>query len=163
MDGMWIRSSALAAVRLVFHAAFDLAVGFGFGDGVSLIIEFLTAAEAEFDFDAGAFEVNRKGHEGIALLADESRQFHDLPLMHEQAALPQGLTVEDVPMLVGADVDADGEQFTVFDMAVGILEVDPPRTDALDFGAAEFDPGFVLFIDKIVVVGFLVLGDHLSR
>ena len=51
----------LVAVGLVLHAALDLAVGFGLGDGVALIVELFTAAESYLNLEAGAFEVDLKG------------------------------------------------------------------------------------------------------
>ena len=46
----------LVAVGLVLHAALDLAVGFGLGDGVPLVVELLASAESDLHLEAGALE-----------------------------------------------------------------------------------------------------------
>ena len=51
----------LVAVGLVLHAALDLAVGFGLGDGVALIVELLASAESDLDLEARALEVDLEG------------------------------------------------------------------------------------------------------
>ena len=152
----------LISVSSVLEAALDLPVGFGLRDGVPLIVELFTAAQPDLDLEAGALEVDLQGNQGIPLLGHQALELHDLLLMHKEAAIPQGLAVEDIAVLVGADVNADGVELTVYHLAVGVLEVDPATADALDLGAVELDPGLVFFVDEVVMPGFFILGDHLN-
>ena len=96
----------------------NIAICLPFGIGIALIVQLLTAAEADLDLEARAFEVNREGDEGKALLTDQPREFHDLSFMHEQAAVAQWLAVENISVLVRTDMDADSIDLTLFNMAV---------------------------------------------
>ena len=51
----------LVTVGFVLHAALDLAVGFGLGDGVPLVVELFASAETDLYLEAGALEVDLKG------------------------------------------------------------------------------------------------------
>ena len=82
--------------------------------------------------------------------------------MHQELAVAQGLAVENIAMLVGADVDADGVQLAVLDVAVGVLEIDATAADALDLSAVELDACFVLLVYEVVVPCLLILGDDLD-
>ena len=152
----------LVTVGSVLEAALNLAVGFCLGDGVPLIVELFTAAQANLDLEAGALEVDLQRNQGIPLLGDQSLELHDLLLMHEQTAIAERLSVEDIAVLVGADVDTDGVQLAAGHLAVGILEVDTAAADALDLGAVELDPRLVLLVDEVVVPGLFILGDDLD-
>ena len=152
----------LATVGLVLHAAFDLAVGFGLGNGVALVVELFASAESDLYLEAGAFEVDLKGDQGIALLGDESLELHDLLFVHEESAVAKRLAVEDVAVLVGTDVDADGVELSVNDLTVGVLEVDAAAADAFDLGAVELDARFIFFVNEVVVPCLFVLRDNLD-
>ena len=135
----WIKQISVAE-HLVLHTTLDLAVGLGTGDGISLIIELLASAKAQFNLQFGVFEVHSQRNEGKALLSHEALQLHDLPLMHEQLAVTQRLTVEDITVLIGANVNTNRKQFAVLNATVGVLEVDTTRTDGLDLGAKSSIP-----------------------
>ena len=51
----------LVTVGFVFHAALDLAVEFGLGDGVPLVVELFASAETDLYLEAGGLEVDLKG------------------------------------------------------------------------------------------------------
>ena len=49
------------------------------------------------------------------------------------------------------------KNFTVNDSAVAILQIDGPLPQRLDFGAGQLDAGFYRLLNKIFVVGFLLV------
>ena len=57
------------------------------------------------------------------------------------------------------DAQAADQQFPIRHGAVGVLQVHAPLTDGLDLRSGQGDPGFVLILHEIIVIGFLVAGD----
>ena len=147
----------LLVVGAVLEAALDFTVRFRLGDGIPLIVQLFASAKSDLNLEPGAFEIDLERNQGITLLGDEALELHDLLFVHEQAAVAKGLAVENIAVLVGADVDTDGVELTVLNRAVGILEVDATAADALDLGSVELDPCLVLLVDEVVVICFFVL------
>lgn len=81
--------------------------------------------------------------------------------MRQQAAGAAGIFIKDIPLLIWADVHAFQDDLTIINICPGILQVDPAGTQAFDLGADQFNAGFQRFDDKILVVRFTVLGNHL--
>ena len=82
--------------------------------------------------------------------------------MHEQAAVPEGVTVKDVAFFIRGNVDPDSEKFSVLDDAVGILQIDPALPDGFHFGTGKLDSRLKSVLDKIVVAGFFILRNGFS-
>src|SRR5271167_2428037 len=59
--------------------------------------------------------------------------------------------VENVAVLIRANVRIDQPKLAVLDKPVRILQVGAPATDGFDFGAAQSDARFELLQQKIVV------------
>lgn len=68
--------------------------------------------------------------------------------MCQQTPRTARVLVEDVALLIGADVDALGDQLAVIDVCPGILQVDPSGAQALDLGAYQLDACFQCLDDK---------------
>ena len=153
------RSCLSVLILLAFHLSVDVTVGLLFGGGIALIIQLFTAAKSHLYLDVRALEVQLQGHEGIALLRHQTEQLKDLLFVHQEAAGTKGITVEDIAVLIGADVHLAHEQFPVIDGAVGVLEIDIARPQAFDLGAKQLNTGLVRFFDKVFMPRLFVLRD----
>ena len=142
---------------------FNGSVGISSRRIVSLVVELLTLAETDAHLDVRALEVERERHESVSLTRDESCELHYLALVHQQLALTSRLAVEDIALFVGTYVHTDNEKLAVFDRAVGIFEIYRTHTDAFDLCAEKSDTCLVLFVNEVIVIGFFVLRDYLSR
>ena len=76
--------------------------------------------------------------------------------MQQKLALAQRINVENIALLVGADVHAFDEGFVVLDENIGILEIGVAGAHGFDFGAFEGDAGFQCFKDEIIMPCFSV-------
>ena len=129
------------------------------GCGVPLVIELFALAQADLHLHPGAFEIQAQGDEGVAVLLDLGEEPLDLPLVHEQAAGAAGFAVEDVALLIGADVHSVERHLPVLDGAEGILQIHVAHANGLHFRARQFDARLVAVLHKIVVKGFAVFRD----
>lgn len=149
-------------ILLTFHLSVDVTIGLLFRSGIALIVQLLTTAKSHLHLDVRAFEIQLQRHQRIALLRHKAEQFEDLLFVHEQAAGAKRIAVEDIAVLVGADVHLTHKQFPVVDGAVGILEIDRAGTQALDLGAEQLNARLIAFLYKIFMPRLFVLRDDLS-
>src|SRR5271169_1527023 len=61
--------------------------------------------------------------------------------------------IEDVSVLVNADVSIDQPEFAIFHQSVGVFEVGAPGTNGLDFSTAQSNAGLKFLQQKVVVGG----------
>jgi hypothetical protein len=59
--------------------------------------------------------------------------------------------VEDVPMLVRANVTVQQPEFPVFDKPIRIFQIGATRTHGLDLSSGQSDPGLEFFQQEVVV------------
>ena len=149
-------------ILLAFHLSVDITIGLLFRSGIALIVQLLTTAKPYLHLDVRALKVQLQGHQRIALLCHQAEQFEDLFFMHKQAAGAKRITIEDIAVLVGADVHLAHEEFPVVDGAVGVLEIDRAGAQTLDLGAEQLNARFIAFLYKIFMPRLFVLCDDLS-
>ena len=89
---------------------------------VALVVKFLASGEADLYFDPAVLEVDLERHQSVALGLNLSGQLHDLPLVQEQTPFSEGLAVENIALLVGADIHALHESFAVINGDIGLLD-----------------------------------------
>ena len=65
------------AIGAILQAALDLTIRLGLGDGIPLIVQLFTAAQADLDLEAGALEIDLQRDQGIALLGSQTRELHE--------------------------------------------------------------------------------------
>ena len=160
--GVWtmnLRSSTSSAPGL--HGPVHLPFGVPPGGGLPLIIELLALGQADLQLDPGPLEVDGQRDEGIAVLLDPAEEPHDLPLVHQQPAGAAGVLVEDVPLLIGADMHPKDRYLPILDQAEGVLQVHIAQTDGFDLCARQLDPSLIPLLDGIVVECLVVFGDDL--
>ena len=81
--------------------------------------------------------------------------------MQEQLFFAQRVAVEDVAVLVGADIHLLDENLAALDRCVGIGKVDLARADGFHLRAEELNSGFQNLVYEIIVPRFLVLRQRL--
>ena len=134
-----------------FGVPLDGAVRLLFRLGIPLIVQFLTAAQSHFHFYTGGGEIEGQGDQRIAVPGHQAVEPHDLPPMHQQFPIPQGIPVVDVALLIGGDVDAGGEQFALPDLAVRILQIDLTGPQTFHLSTEQRDAGFIGIFHEILV------------
>ena len=78
-------------------------------------------------------------------LADELANFF---FVDQQLAGAQRSVVEDVAVVIGADVAVEQPEFAIFKQAIGVFEVGLAGADRFDLGAGQGDAGFKFFQQK---------------
>ena len=82
--------------------------------------------------------------------------------MHQQAALPQRVLVENIAFFIGADVHPNDRHLSVLDVAEGVLQIHMALADGFDLGAGQFDAGLIFFLNEVVVVRLAVFRHDLD-
>lgn len=152
---------ATAFKLLIFflHSALDLSVCRFLCHILALVIELFASAKTDSDLDVRALEIEGKGNEGISLSRYETRKLHDLALMHEELSRAKGVSVENISLLVGADMYTEGKELTLVDLAIGILEIYRTAPQRFYLGSIERDPRLVYLVYKIIVPCLSVFGN----
>lgn len=132
-----------------FHGAVHFARRVPLGDGGTFVIELFALAQADFDFDAGIFEIHAQRDDRIAVLLGFAEQGEDFLFMQQQPPDAHGIFIENVPLLVWADMHAADENFAVLEGAVSVLQVDRAGADGFHLGAGKLDACFQLVLDKV--------------
>ena len=125
-------------------------------------MELFTFAQAQLQLYPAALEVQGQGDEAVAVPLDVAEQLHNLPLVHEQLALAQGISVKDISLLIGGDMHTHHEHLAVLDGAIAILQIDRTGPEALDLGAGKGNAAFIGLLHEIVVPGLAVDGDDFA-
>ena len=71
--------------------------------------------------------------------------------MDQQFARTQRGVIEDVSVLIGADVAIQQPEFAVFDQAVGVLEVAAASPYRFDLGPGQSNPRLKFFQQEVVM------------
>ena len=139
------------------EGALYLPLGVLAGHIVPLVMELLALAQAQLQLHAPFLQVDRQGNQRVALPLHQTIQLADLAFVQQQPLGPQGIPVELVALLIGADVHAFHPHFPRPDHRPALLQVDPALTHGLHLGAEELHAALVLFLHEIIVPGFPVL------
>ena len=140
----------------------DLPVGVALGHGVALIVELLALAQAELQLHATVLEVDFQRHQRVALPGDEAVQLADLAAVHEELLGAHGVAIEDVALLVGADMHALNPELALAHLRPRLLEVHPALPHGLDLGAKELQAALIALLHEIVMKGPAILRHHLD-
>src|SRR5688572_23998419 len=121
---------------------------------------FLAFGEADLDLDAAFGVMHVERDEGVAGALDRADQLVDLARVEEELA---GAGVVRLDMGRSGrerrDVRADEEDLAVVHDDVSLLDLHASGAYRLGLPPFEDDAGLELFLDEIVVEGFLVLND----
>lgn len=95
-------NSTLLSVTAFLDGPVHLAVRIFFCDGISLIVQFLTSADADFHLAPSILvEIHVQRNDGETGLLDLSRDFVDFSAVEKQLSFPKGLHVEAVALFEG--------------------------------------------------------------
>src|SRR5215469_17743546 len=83
--------------------------------GFALVPELLALGKGQFYFHFAVFEIHAGGDQGEAALLGFPDQLADFVLVNEEFSGAQRCMIEDVAMLVGADVRVEKPEFPIFD------------------------------------------------
>ncbi len=156
----YVPDGTLIIAFVAAERAFDVAFGTLFGGGFAFIVEFFTLTQTDLNFQPAVDEIGRQRNDGITLLFDQTEQTHDLTFVHEQFACTHRIAVKNIALVIGGNMHTVQQQFTVFDHAIGILEIEFALANGFDFRAAQFNTGFVGFHDKIFMISLTVGGNR---
>ena len=145
-----------------FHRAVDLTARVLVCGVLPLVIQLFALAEGDLDLHAGILQIDGNRNNRVAVELDLLEQAHDLALMHQQAARAHRVFVEDVALLIGADVHLTQPELTVLDLTPCVLEVQRAETNGLDLRAEQLDAGLEAFLNKIFVKRLLVFRNDLD-
>ena len=81
--------------------------------------------------------------------------------MHQQLSLSEGLSIEDISLLIGADVHSKNKKLSVLKRTIGILKVYRSRANAFDLCSEKRYSRFVLFVNEILMISLFILGNYL--
>src|SRR3989442_11248259 len=103
--------------------------------GLALVPELLAFGQGKFELYSAVLKIHAGGDEGEPALLRLANQLADFLPVHQQLAGAQRSVVEDVAMLVGADVAVEQPEFAVFDEPIGIFKVGASSPDRFDLGS----------------------------
>ena len=132
------------------------------GGGVALVVQMLAHAYAQLHLHPAVLQVQLQRDQRIALALHHLQELSDLGLVQQQLFGPHGIGVEDVALLVGADVHALHKHFAVLDPGVALLQVHTSLADGFYFRAVQGKTAFVGFLHKVVVPRAAVGGHGLD-
>ncbi len=106
MPSLHVSFSLQGIVKLLScpYRAFDFALHISLGDGVALIIELFTTAEAQLDLCSASFEIELEWDECKPFGGHFACQLVDLASMEEQFAVAHWIVVVAVAMFINGDV-----------------------------------------------------------
>ena len=120
-------------LRFAAHRTLNIALCVTFCHILALVMELLTFTQADLHLDVGTLEIKGQRDQRIALLFHQTKQPQDLFFVHQQSAHTQRILIEDVTLLIRADMHLLDQQLTVFDVAPGILQVGAMSAQSLLF------------------------------
>ena len=131
--------------------AVDFPLGVPFGHGVALVVQVLAYAHAQVQLHAAVLQIHVQRHQCVALALHRAAQLADLTLVEQKTLGPQRVGVEDVALLIGADVHALNEDFPVLDHSEALFQVHLALAHGLDFRAFQLDAALDAFLDEVIV------------
>ena len=129
---------------------------------LTLIINLLTATEAHVELYKTAFKVETEGHKGIALFLDFSEQAVNFPSMEEKLSVSKRVLVKNISPLIGVDVHAYNEAFSVSNLTEGLLNGSLSEAERFDFRSEKLNAAFKAFLHEKIMESFFVVCDLLN-
>src|SRR6266852_8751973 len=119
--------------------------------GLALVPELLAFGQGKFELYSAVFKIHAGGDEGEPALLRPANQLADFLPVHQQLAGAQRSVVEDVAVLVGADVAVEQPEFAVFDEPIGIFKVSAASPDRFDLGSRQGNTRLKFFQQEVIV------------
>ncbi len=126
-------------------------VGLALRDVAALVSPLFTPGESELDLRPAVLEVELRRDERQALLGDLARQGIDLVPVEEELAIPIGVMVGDVALVVDRDVGTDEPGLPIAYVRIGLLERGTSIPERLDLRPGQHEAGLHA-VEKVVIV-----------
>ena len=131
-------------------------------DGFAFVVLCFAFSNTNFDLCVGTGEIDRKRHKGCAFFLYAGVEFLELISLQKQLARAHGRVVVDIALFVGADVNAEREEFgrSIFfalEHGIAVLEIAFTGAKRFDFRALQHDSCFYRVGDEVVVPCLAVL------
>ena len=129
---------------------------------LALIIVMLAAGQRELQLRAAMLEVDLERHEGEALLACLAEQLDDLRLVHQELARAQRIVIEDIPLLIRADMHMLDENLAILDDSIAVLEIGLAGPQGFDLCPLQSQPCLKGLMDEKIMTCLAVLAGNLD-
>ena len=127
----------------------------------ALVVELFALAQTQLHLHPAVLEVQGQRDQRHAVLHHAGVELDNLPLVHQKAAGPHRVFIEDVAVLVGTDVHTPDKKLAVFDGAESILQIHVAAPDGFDLRSGQLNAGLEALKHKVFVEGLAVGGDLL--
>ena len=142
---------------------FYITLGIPFGHVFPLIVKLFAFAQTNLNLDIGALKIKRKRDQRIPLLFHKTKKAQDLAFMHQQAPHTHRILVEDISFLIRADMHLLDQQFTVFNITPGILQVRTVLPKGFHLSSSQFNPCLIGLFHKIGMTYLTVFTNGFER
>ena len=151
MVGVIVNTGMLLCLPGVGLASFQFALDVLFADGGALVVFLLAFGEGDVEFGVAVFAYeSTHGDDGEAFGFDLLGEVAQFALGQEEFTVAHRVVAAPGRPEVRGDVHPADVEFTVCEVAVGILERRLPGAERLDLRSDKHDPGVVL-LEKLVV------------
>ena len=166
---MFLRSKNITLASRLFFAKhlskiphFEIPFGFPplvfFGNVLTLIVKLLSFGQSNLHFYKTSFEVYFHWNNRVSFLRDLTDHLLNLFLVHQKLARPERIFVENISLLIWADMHTIEDHLPIFNMDKGFLDAALAHAHGLYFGSSKSDTGFKSLFEKIIVIDFFIVG-----
>ena len=74
--------------------------------------------------------------------------------MHQELALTQGIAVENIAFFIRANMNSRRKQLAIFDITIGVLEIDASLPETFDFRSKKRDACLISILDEKIMARF---------
>jgi hypothetical protein len=124
-----------------------------------LVMRLAASPHTEEQFGPSAREIHFERHERQPFVEGVAGKLGDLTAMQEEFSPSLGHMVELISLFVFGNIAAHEPDLSLVDAAVGLVERNPARSQALHLAADQGNPAFERLENLILVTGFAVLRD----
>ena len=124
-----------------------------------LIVELLASGKTDLNFTPPALQVDLERNQCIALDLNGAGEFGNFRFVKQELPLAQRIAVEDIALLIRADIHSLDKGLSVVHAHIGFLDADLSLPDRLDLRAVKDNSALIFFFDKIIVVGLFIICD----
>lgn len=129
---------------------------------LTLVVIVLARGQRQLELGPAVLEIDLQGHEREALFARLGKELHDFRLVHQEFPAAQRIVVEDIALIIGADMQVLDEKLAVLDARITVLEVGPSGAQGLDFRSLKGKASLKRFVYEVIVTGLAILADRLD-
>lgn len=130
---------------------------------LTLIVIVFAACQGQFQFSLAVLEIHFKRHQRITLFPGLAEEFDDFRLVHQQFSGAKRVMIEDISLLIRADMHMFNEYLVILDNGITVLEICLASPQGLDLSPLQCQPRLKSLMNEIVMTGLAVLTGNLDR